>query len=285
MASVRTEEIAFSDLRFEVLAQLASLADADHARGKMNRLWRQCTIDQAYVLSAAVVRSVLGPNGVEAIIDSQLGEQVDDGIRIKGTKGRIEWLGKVRKNGRFGKRGGRPKKNPRGLSKQGVRVSENTPQETLSTSVSVSTSTQIQDHENINTQTQTLALVAAADVELSRVNAVQVVCDYYRDKYPKRVAQTKNAETRRKIKARLAQGYTAEQLCRAIDGNAKSQFHREGNYHDLELCVRDEKHVDRFLVEFEQQERAGPTGFITRKGREIQAAVASAMADPNMFDP
>lgn len=32
-------------------------------------------------------------------------------------------------------------------------------------------------------------------------------------------------------------------------------------------------------------QRDGPGGFVTRKGREIQAAVASAMADPNMFDP
>ena len=107
MPSVRIEDDAFGDLRYETLAKEAGLADADHARGKMARLWRQCTAERIYHLSETEVCAVLGPRGVDALIESRLGEQTDRGIRIRGTRGRIEWLEKLRKNG---KKGGRPRK-------------------------------------------------------------------------------------------------------------------------------------------------------------------------------
>lgn len=107
MAAVRTESDAFGDVRYERLAKLAGLADADHARGKMARLWRQCTMEKRYVLPVDDVIQVLGENAVGALTESRLGESVDGGIRIRGTKGRIEWLDKLRKNGQ---KGGRPKK-------------------------------------------------------------------------------------------------------------------------------------------------------------------------------
>lgn len=111
MPSVRIEDDAFGDLRFDVLAAEAGLADADHARGKMVRLWRQCTAENVHTLPEAVVISVLGERGVSALIVARLGEKTSHGIRIKGTKGRIEWLENLRKNGR---KGGRPKvSNPK----------------------------------------------------------------------------------------------------------------------------------------------------------------------------
>lgn len=101
-ASVRIEDEAFSDERYGVLASLCGLADPDHARGKMARLWRQCTAQRTYVLPIDLVCSVLGENGAEGIVKADLGEQVDGGIRIRGTKGRIEWLSKLRNNARKG---------------------------------------------------------------------------------------------------------------------------------------------------------------------------------------
>lgn len=101
-ASVRLEDEAFSDVRFEVLAALCRLADADHARGKIAKLWRQCTAQGTYVLSEAMVRAVLGPDGPDALCQAELGERVDGGIRMKGTVGRIEWLEKLRENSRKG---------------------------------------------------------------------------------------------------------------------------------------------------------------------------------------
>jgi len=105
-APVRIEAEAFSDERYEVLAAACGLVDADHARGKMARLWRQCTALGVYVLPASTVCAVLGPNGAVSIVESGLGELHEDGIRIRGTRGRIEWLKKLRSNA---KKGGKAK--------------------------------------------------------------------------------------------------------------------------------------------------------------------------------
>ncbi len=104
MASVRIEDEAFSDARYLILAARAGLADADHARGKMALLWRQCTMAGTYVLDEDFVTAVLGPNGVTALVKAHLGEETPDGIRIRGTEGRIEWLERIRENGRKGGR-------------------------------------------------------------------------------------------------------------------------------------------------------------------------------------
>lgn len=102
MAAVRIEEEAFSDPRYIVLANACQLADPDHARGKMAVLWRQCTALHSYVLPLSIIRAVLGEKGEAALVESQLGEAVDGGIRMRGTKGRIEWLKKLRKNAKKG---------------------------------------------------------------------------------------------------------------------------------------------------------------------------------------
>jgi hypothetical protein len=132
-ASVRIEDEAFSDRRYDRLAKEAGLADADHARGKMAVLWRQCTIEQRHQLPIADVNDVLGPRGVEALVASRLGEMVGDEIRIKGTGGRIEWLGTLRNNGKFGSKGGRPRKGEKPSRVSGaepLRVRENAKSET-----------------------------------------------------------------------------------------------------------------------------------------------------------
>lgn len=113
-ASVRIEDEAFSDVRYDVLAVTCALADADHALGKMARLWRQCTAMHSYVLPVSVVCAVLGPNGASALVESRLGEAVDGGIRIRGTRGRIEWLKKLRQNAKKGGTALAAKRQPNG---------------------------------------------------------------------------------------------------------------------------------------------------------------------------
>jgi hypothetical protein len=100
--SVRIEDEAFSDRRYDLLARELGLPDADCARGKMAAVWRQCTQQQTHILSVAMVCAVLGENGPRALENSSLGVVTDTGIRICGTKGRIEWLAKLRKNARKG---------------------------------------------------------------------------------------------------------------------------------------------------------------------------------------
>lgn len=89
-ASVRMEDFAFSDERFDLLAVEAGLADADHARGKVMRLWRTCTLRQSTTLPENIVSVVLPP---DALVAADLAERVPGGLRIKGTAGRIEWYG------------------------------------------------------------------------------------------------------------------------------------------------------------------------------------------------
>lgn len=129
-ASIRIEDEAFSDRRYDRLAKEAGLADADHARGKMAVLWRQCTIEQRHELPVEDVSDVLGPRGVDALIAARLGELVGDQVRICGTEGRIEWLGKLRNNGKYGSLGGRPRKPTRVSTEKPTRVRENAIPET-----------------------------------------------------------------------------------------------------------------------------------------------------------
>lgn len=115
-ASVRIEDEAFSDDRYAELAHYAGLTDADHALAKMTRLWRQCTIEQTHHLSEFTVQKHLGPNGVDAIVRARLGVVMSDGrVRIRGTKGRIEWLRALRENGKKGGRPPRVTKKPSGF--------------------------------------------------------------------------------------------------------------------------------------------------------------------------
>jgi hypothetical protein len=109
VAAVRIEEVAFSDVRVQALADLAGYANAYEALGRLAHLWRHCTQRQAYVVSEPIVRACMGPNGVDALLGSELAERTAEGIRVKGTEGRIEWLETARENGR---KGGRPRKKP-----------------------------------------------------------------------------------------------------------------------------------------------------------------------------
>ena len=92
MAAVTIWKEAFTDIRFKVLAAQCNLSDSAHALGKMAELWQHCTEQYVYVLPESIVTAILGPNGINGIIEAGLGERAEDGIRICGTQGRIEWL-------------------------------------------------------------------------------------------------------------------------------------------------------------------------------------------------
>jgi hypothetical protein len=67
---------AFGDDRFDVLGRVLGLADGDHARGKMLRLWDVCARTQHYTVSRLIVETVLGARGVEALVTAELAELV-----------------------------------------------------------------------------------------------------------------------------------------------------------------------------------------------------------------
>jgi hypothetical protein len=126
-AAVRVDATAFSDERYVTLARLAGLTDSDHARGKMLRLWRQCTDRNVQILTVECCESVLGANASEALTKSELGEVVDGGIRICGTSGRIEWLQKLRKNGRKGGKARAKQELSNGLAHQEKEIEKDLP--------------------------------------------------------------------------------------------------------------------------------------------------------------
>lgn len=103
-ATVRIESEVWGDWRFRALAQ--SLGCEWHAAiGKMAHLWGECTRRDSHYLSARVCAAILGcsPDDAEGILqDADLGEPTPEGVRIKGTEGRIEWLGQKRRAGRKG---------------------------------------------------------------------------------------------------------------------------------------------------------------------------------------
>lgn len=78
---------SFGDPRFEYLAALCGLADADHARGKMARLWSVCTALESDTPPLSRIIVCLGPRGPEALIETDLGERAEGGlVRVKGCE-------------------------------------------------------------------------------------------------------------------------------------------------------------------------------------------------------
>jgi hypothetical protein len=98
-ASVTMDAEMFDDLRFDRLARLAGLADGDHARGKFARIvkWNTDHFDEwGYVVPTWVVDQVLGDRGADALIGSMLAEYLEDGLRLRGSDGRVEWYARLR---------------------------------------------------------------------------------------------------------------------------------------------------------------------------------------------
>lgn len=107
-APVRIEAEAWTDLRFATLARLLGLADADHALIRTARLWswqaEHFTPEApTYVVDLDTIESALGAGGAAAaLVRSRLAEEVPDGFRIRGARGRIEWLHQRREAARAG---------------------------------------------------------------------------------------------------------------------------------------------------------------------------------------
>lgn len=118
-ASVRLDDVAFSDLRIEMLGDLAGY-NRFEALGRLAHLWRICTQRSLYVISDVQVAACLGPKGVEAILAAELGERVEGGIRIKGTQGRIEWLMNLKANASAGGRAAKERRLALQTSARGV---------------------------------------------------------------------------------------------------------------------------------------------------------------------
>ncbi|WP_020473369.1 hypothetical protein [Zavarzinella formosa] len=100
-ATVRIENEAFGDPRIQMLGMLSGY-NSYEALGRMAHLWRVCTERESYIVDSLWINICLGPKGTENIVHAGLAEVTEEGIRIKGTEGRIEWLKKARESGKVG---------------------------------------------------------------------------------------------------------------------------------------------------------------------------------------
>jgi len=84
---------------------------------------------------------------------------------------------------------------------------------------------------------------------------IDEVLIYYVSKFPGRKRQMKSKKSRDKIRDRLKEKFTTEELKSAIDGNLKSEYHNVQNkYNSIDLIFRDMEHVQMFLeIETSQQ--------------------------------
>lgn len=103
-------------------------------------------------------------------------------------------------------------------------------------------------------------------------SAVEQVADHYLGHFPKRKAQAKNC--RAKIKARLKEGYTADQLCQAIDNMVENPYNAENGYTNLDLVVRNAAQVDKYL-----DKKSGGKGYGSMDIEEMAKALDAEIAD------
>jgi hypothetical protein len=91
--------------------------------------------------------------------------------------------------------------------------------------------------------------------DMARKEEVGAVVDWYRKHHPRARPDKKE---RLLIGERLADGYSVEDLCQAIDGCHLSSFHcgqndRHTKYQSLGLIMRSSSHVLKFIEIYERE--------------------------------
>lgn len=114
MAAVRLDPEAFRDPRFRILGGLLKTNEYD-AMGRLVFVWSYCTEKQTHYLTKDVIAGLThSENFADFMVAADLAEHFNEKIRVKGTKGRIEWLAKLRKNSRKGGAARKAKAKPEG---------------------------------------------------------------------------------------------------------------------------------------------------------------------------
>lgn len=90
-ANVTVHHGAHGDTRYESLGETCGY-NRHEALGRMVALWSVCTERHTDTPGESWIRSCLGRNGVQGLLESGLGENTGDGIRVKGCEGRTGWF-------------------------------------------------------------------------------------------------------------------------------------------------------------------------------------------------
>ncbi len=116
MARVNVEQKALTDPRFCRLGMdLGASPEHAHAVGlfTMVRVWNECIERGRYVLDGWVIQAIVGKtDGADLVASCDLSVPLaGNRFRVRGTKGRVEYLEEKRKLARInGQKGGRPRK-------------------------------------------------------------------------------------------------------------------------------------------------------------------------------
>jgi uncharacterized phage protein (TIGR02220 family) len=115
--------------------------------------------------------------------------------------------------------------------------------------------------EALSTGVDRLAGEGASEAQSKQGEAIKLVFDYWaRKTNRKRVVL--DAKRKRIIQARLREGFTVDDLCKAVDGCTLSEFHQGENerkhvYDGIELIMRDAQHIEDFSEMADTARRQG----------------------------
>ena len=106
---------------------------------------------------------------------------------------------------------------------------------------------------------------------------VLAVFEHYRIHHP--AARVIGKKTETLLRARLSEGFTVDELKKAIDGNHRDphccgQNDRGKEYHDLELIVRDDSHVRKYIASAD----AAPIRQLSKRDQATQRNVEAFLA-------
>jgi hypothetical protein len=132
-----------------------------------------------------------------------------------------------------------------------------------------------------------LVLVPANDpepdpAETKRADEVRAVYEHYREYHPRAHPKpTSKADEWTRIRARLTEGYSVDDLKLAIDGIHRSPFHSGENdrgekYQDLKLAMRDSDQVAKLIAIAEQHANGPPAVLSEKTQRGIRAGLSWA---------
>lgn len=103
------------------------------------------------------------------------------------------------------------------------------------------------DAENHQTITENTAENTAENTTDILNTPENEIFEYWKTVFKKNAATKFEGVRKRKVKARLSEGYTVEQIKLAIDHCSQSSYHVENGFTDLELICRDQVKLDRFI--------------------------------------
>ena len=88
---IRVRRSPSLEAKVKIMSGIAGYTPAE-AMGRLIDLWAQCLEERTETLAAKYIRAHLGPHGVEALIEAELGETKGDWVRVRGAQDEIDTL-------------------------------------------------------------------------------------------------------------------------------------------------------------------------------------------------